>query len=78
MTRSNRPNEANQPKTTAQVTARRQTNRDIETNADSQAARAGGRQVRISDFEFVPASQLWQDDRDVDGAAGEETEEGQR
>jgi hypothetical protein len=78
MTRSNRPNEANQPKTTAQVTARRQTNRDIETNADSQAARAGGRQVRTSDFEFVPASQLWQDDRDVDGAAGEETEEGQR
>ena len=77
MPRSNRLHEAKQPKTTAQLTARRRTDRDLGTNADSHAARADGRQVRISDFEFVPASQLRPNDRDVDGAA-EETEEGQR
>ena len=77
MPRSNRSHEAEQPKSTAQLTARRRADREIETNADSQAARAGGRQVRISDFEFVPASQLRHDDREGDGA-GEETEEGQR
>jgi hypothetical protein len=53
------------------LTARRRTDHDIETNADSQAARAGGRQVRLSDFEFIPASQLWHDDREGDGAAKE-------
>jgi hypothetical protein len=77
MPRSNRLHEANDPKSTAQLTARRRTDRDIETNADSQAARAGGGQVRISDFESVPASQLRHDDRDLNGA-GEESKEGQR
>ena len=72
MPRSNRLHEANDPKSTAQLTARRRTDRDIETNADSQA---GGRQVRISDFEFVPASQLRHDDRDLNGA-GEESKHG--
>jgi uncharacterized protein involved in tellurium resistance len=47
----------------------------METNADLQAARAGGGQVRITNYGFVPASQLRHDDRDGDGAAGEETEE---
>jgi len=74
MPRSNRPREANDPKTTAQVTARRRADRDMEVNADSQAARGGGR-VRITNYGFVLASQLWQDDRDGDDAAGEETEE---
>ena len=78
MPRSNRPNEANDPKSTAQLTARRRTDRDTRTNSDSQTARASGRQIRLSDFEFVPASQLRRDDRDVDDAAGEETEADQR
>ena len=78
MTRSNRPHEANDPKSTAQLTARRRTNREIETNANSQAARAGGRQVRLGDFEFVSASQLRHDDRDVDSAAAKKREEGKR
>ena len=78
MPRSNRLHKANNRKSTAQVTARRRTDCDRKLNADSQAARAGGRQVRISDFEFVSASQLRHDDCDVDGAAAGETEEGQR
>ena len=78
MPRSNRPHEANDPKTTARLTARRRTDRDTETNADSHAARAGDGQVRISDFGFVPASQLRLDDCDSSDAAGEETEEGER
>ena len=77
MPRSNRPHEANDPKSTVQLTARRRTDCNIETNANSHAARADDRQARINDFEFVPASQLRPNDRDVDGAA-EETEEGKR
>jgi hypothetical protein len=75
MPRSNRLHEAKQRKSTAQLTARRRTDCDIETNANSHAARADDRQVRINNFEFVPASQLRPNDRDVDGAA-EEIEEG--
>jgi hypothetical protein len=35
-------------------------------------------QTYLDHFGFVPASQRRLDDRDVDNAAGEETEEGQR
>jgi hypothetical protein len=50
----------------------------MKLNADSQAAYVGGRQVPISGFEFVPASQLRYDDHDGNDAAGEETEGGER
>ena len=78
MPRSNRPNEANQPKTTAQLTARCRTDRDMKLNADSQAARAGGRQVCLSAFEFVPASRLRSSDPGGNDSATEETEGGKR
>ena len=71
MPRSNRLHEANDPKSTAQSTTQCRTDRDIKLNADSQSARTGGRQVRLSDFEFIPASQLWHNDREGDGAAKE-------
>ena len=64
MTRSNRTHDANDPKTTAAPTPCSPVERETsnETGSDPQPARTNGRQVRISQFGFVPASQLRSDE----------------
>ena len=78
MTRSNQPHEADKRKSTAQLTTHRRTELSMETNADCRSARPASRQVRISDFDFLLASQLRRDDRDTDGDATEGSEGGER
>jgi hypothetical protein len=78
MTRSNQSHEANERKSTAQLTTQPRTDLGTETNADRRSACPAGRQVRSSAFDFLPASQLRRDDRDTDGDATEGSEGGER